>query len=351
MDQQLTDAQKYAIIAAKDKSYDGMFFVGVLTTRIFCRPGCPARVPNIENCRYYDTAAQALKAGYRACKKCHPASHSAQDGPLVRKLISLVEDNPARVWRESNLKAAGIDPSTARRQFTKRFDMSFTAYARARRLAVGLKALAKGADMIEAQLASGYESESGFRKAFGDMFGPAAKETLYVDWIDTPHGPMISVASESALFLLEFTDRVKLDRQMQRVVSKNKIKIIPGRTAIHDQIASELVQYFAGELTAFKTPLALTGTDFQKATWQALLRIPYGQTKSYADLAVDVGNPKSFRAVANSNANNGLALIVPCHRVIAKDGTLGGYAGGLERKQKLLDMERGKAAAKLPVGI
>ena len=340
MRQSLTDMQKYAIIAAKDKSYDGVFFVGVLTTAIFCRPGCPARVPNPENCRYYDSAAQALKAGYRACKKCHPASHSAQDGPLVKRLISLVENDPAKVWREGDLKAIGIDPSTARRQFKRRFDMSFTAYARARRLALGLKTLAEGGDMIEAQLASGYESESGFRKAFGDTFGIAGTETLYVDWIETPYGPMIAVAGNAALFLLEFTDRVKLDRQMQRVAKKNRVNIIAGRTAIHDKIADELKDYFAGTLTEFKTPLALTGTDFQKATWQALLRIPYGQTQSYADLAEAVGNPKGFRAVANSNANNGLALIVPCHRVIAKDGTLGGYAGGLKRKQNLLDMER-----------
>jgi len=343
MGQLLTDTQKYGIIAAKDKSYDGVFFVGVLTTAIFCRPGCPARVPNPENCRYYDSAAQALKAGYRACKKCHPASHSAQDGPLVKRLISLVENDPAKVWREADLKAIGIDPTTARRQFKRRFDMSFTAYARARRLALGLKTLAEGGDMVEAQLASGYESESGFRKAFGEAFGKTGKETLCVDWIDTPHGPMIAVASNAALFLLEFTDRVKLDRQIQRVAKKNRVNIIAGRTHIHDQIAGELRQYFAGELTAFKTPLALTGTDFQKATWQALLRIPYGQTKSYADLAAEVGNPKGFRAVANSNANNGLALIVPCHRVIAKDGTLGGYAGGLERKQKLLNMESGES--------
>ncbi len=341
MTQHLTDAQKYDIIAAKDKSYDGVFFVGVLTTAIFCRPGCPARVPNAENCQYYDTAYDALKAGYRACKKCHPASHSAQDGPLVKRLIALVEDDPARVWREGDLKAIGIDPSTARRQFKRRFGMSFTAYARARRLALGLKTLAKGGDMIEAQLASGYESESGFRKAFGNAFGAASGDTLYVDWIDTPYGPMIAVASAEALFLLEFTDRVKLDRQMQRVAKKNRVNITAGRTAIHDQIAGELELYFKGKLTEFKTPLALTGTDFQKTTWHALLRIPYGQTKSYAELAETVGNPKSFRAVANSNANNGLALIVPCHRVIAKDGTLGGYAGGLDRKQKLLDLERG----------
>ncbi len=340
MRQRLTETQKYDIIAAKDKSYDGVFFVGVLTTAIFCRPGCPARIPNPENCRYYDTAAQALKAGYRACKKCHPASHNAQDAPLVKRLIALVEDDPAKVWREGDLKAIGIDPSTARRQFKRRFDMSFTAYARARRLTLGLKTLAEGGDMIEAQLASGYESESGFRKAFGDAFGQTSGDALYVDWIDTPHGPMIAVASAKALFLLEFTDRVKLDRQMRRVAKKNCVNILPGRTLIHDQITDELKHYFSGDLTEFKTPLALTGTDFQKATWQALLRIPYGQTQSYAQLAETVGNPKSFRAVANSNANNGLALIVPCHRVIAKDGTLGGYAGGLDRKQKLLDMER-----------
>ncbi|WP_017931482.1 bifunctional transcriptional activator/DNA repair enzyme AdaA [Robiginitomaculum antarcticum] len=346
MKQTLTDIQKYGIIAAKDKAYDGLFFVGVLSTGIFCRPGCPARVPNPENCQYYDNAAQALKAGFRACKKCHPASFNAQDGPLVRRLITMVEDNPETLWREADLVKAGIDPSTARRQFKRRFGMSFSAYGRARRLALGLKTLAEGGDMIEAQLASGYESESGFRKAFGDTFGGqghsplgAAGPKFFVDWIETPFGTMIAVTDAQALYLLEFTDRTKLDRQMHRVANYNRVMITPGRTPVHDQIAEELKQYFAGELTEFNTPIAMSGTDFQKATWHALRRIPHGQTQNYAGLANDLGKPTAFRAVANSNANNALAIVVPCHRVIAKDGTLGGYAGGLERKAALLDLE------------
>lgn len=347
MTAQLTDSQKYGIIAAKDKVYDGVFFVGVLSTGIFCRPGCSARIPLKKNCRFYDTAAAALKAGYRACKKCHPASHNADDGPLVRKLIEMVEDTPQTLWREAELVKVGIDPSTARRQFKRRFGMSFSAYARARRLALGLKTLAEGGDMIEAQLASGYESESGFRKAFGDAFGGqatsagAAGPKFFVDWIETPAGTMIAVTDAQSLYLLEFTDRTKLDRQMHRIAKYNSVMIMPGRTPVHDQIESELRLYFDGALSEFKTPIALSGTDFQKATWEALRRIPHGETQSYAELAQGLGKPTAFRAVANSNANNALAIIVPCHRVIAKDGTLGGYAGGLERKANLLDLERG----------
>ena len=347
MNAHLTDRDAYDAIARKDLSYDGALFVGVKTTGIFCRPGCPARLPKFENCTFFETANAALRHGFRACKRCHPARAPGAMGPLIARLIAMVEDAPDRPIREADLKAIGIDPSTARRQFEARFNMSFSAYARSRRLAVAAKNISKGDRVIDAQFTAGYESASGFRKAFGDALGRSPKDghaPLLIEWIDSPQGPILAVCDDDALYMLEFTVRKNLGMQMRRLTTKTGRAILPGRTAITEQIMRELEQYFAGKLTRFETPVTLIGTPFQIRTWEALQAIPAGQTRSYKELAAAVGNPKGFRAVANANANNRLAIIVPCHRVIAAGGGLGGYAGGLSRKRALLDLEAALSA-------
>lgn len=334
----------YKIIQNKDMSYAGLFFVGVTSTGIFCRPGCPARVPKFENCTFFKTAAAALSQGFRACKRCHPMSLPGEPPSLVRHLITLIEEDLERRWQEDDLKALGIDPSTARRQFKKRFGMTFTQYARARRLGAGQNALSEGDTVIQAQLTAGYASASGFRHAFTERFGQSPKNSahapLSIDWLDTPLGTMIAICDESALYLLEFTTRKNIDRQVERLSKVHRRAILPGRTDITAQIEGELSAYFKGELKDFQTPLTTTGTEFQKSVWQALQTIPYGQTWSYATLAQTVGNEKAVRAVASSNGSNGLALIIPCHRVINTGGGLGGYAGGLDAKAWLLEHER-----------
>lgn len=333
------DSQEfYRAFADKDTSYDGRVFMGVLTTGIFCRPGCPARLPNFENVRFYATANAALNDGYRACKRCQPAKLPGEGSALVKTLIALIEDAPDKKWTGEQLKAQGIDPSTARRHFLERFGMSFSQYARQRRLA---EAARTGETQMDKQIIAGYESASGFRDAFGKAIGGnhSKAEPLLADWIDTPMGPMMAIADEEALYLLEFTDRVKLDIQVEKVSKRHKRAILVGKTSIHEQIENELEAYFAGQLTEFLTPFVTTGTEFQTRIWEELCRIPYGQTRSYAELAIAAENPKGVRAAASSNARNGLAIIIPCHRVIAKDGGLGGYAGGVDRKQRLLDLE------------
>lgn len=333
-----TDSERYAVFSGADMRYDGHLFLGVTSTGIFCRPGCPARLPKFENCEFYSSAADALEAGFRACKRCHPAGGETA---LIKTLISLAESDV----RPTNaaLKDRGIDPSTARRQFLARFGISFTDYVRARRLALAAKTLKQGGTVLDAQLDAGFESASGFRSAYAKLFGTAptkgSPNPLYIDWIDTPMGRMIVIADDEALYLLEFTNRKNMKRQFDRLRKVQSRAILPGRTPITDQIESELQAYFAGGLADFDTPLATSGTDFQRETWKALQKIPYGETRSYAQLAEMIDRPAAIRAVASANANNGLALIIPCHRVISKDGSLGGYAGGLDRKRQLLDLE------------
>lgn len=335
------DKACYEIFREKDLAYDGHLFLGVSSTGIFCRPGCPARLPKPENCAFYPSADAALSAGYRACKRCHPAGG---DMTLIKQLITLVEDEPELKITQAALAKRGIDASTARRKFLTRFGMSFADYARARRLGRAAQTLAKGGSVLDAQLDAGFDSPSGFRTAYAKLFGTAPAKgqatPLSIDWIETPMGRMIIIADEAALYLLEFTNRKNMRRQFDRLRKIQGRPVLPGRTEITEQIEVELAAYFKGELSNFETPLATSGTSFQRQTWEALQKIPHGETRSYAQLAEMIGKPSAVRAVASANANNGLALIIPCHRVIAKDGGLGGYAGGLKRKRDLLDLEK-----------
>jgi AraC family transcriptional regulator of adaptative response/methylated-DNA-[protein]-cysteine methyltransferase len=328
----------------RDPEYDGVFYVGVRTTGVFCRPTCPARKPKRENCEFFADAQAALLASYRPCARCRPLSHPNETSDVVRRLVAAVERDPDRRWRDADFDALAVHASTARRQFRKRFGMTFIAYARARRLGGAFKAIRNGQRVIDAQLGAGFQSGSGFRDAFTRiMGGPPAKgvtRALFAAWLDTPLGPMTAVADEHALHLLEYVDRRGLEREIERLRLRLKAGIAPGRTAPIAQIETELAAYFGGRTLQFSTPLARRGSPFQNAVWDALLTIPPGTTWSYAELARAVGRPRAVRAVAQANGANVFAIVIPCHRVINANGALGGYGGGLPRKRWLLDHER-----------
>ncbi len=335
----------FQALLEKNKAYEGVFFVGVKTTGIFCRPTCTARKPKIENCEFFTNAQEALLASFRPCKRCHPLSHPSLVSPLVQKLVDAVEKNPEKHWKESDFRKISVDESTARRQFKKRFGMTFVAYARARRMGLAMKQIREGEPVIDAQLASGYESSSGFRDAFSRIMGtpPSKSENqgvLQACWIDTPLGPMLIIADEKGLYLLEFVDRRGLEREIERLRKKTKLPILPGKPAPSQQIEAELQQYFSGKIVTFKTPLHLLGSPFQKRVWEELQKIPKGETRSYSAIAKTMGKPSAFRAVARANGSNQLAIIIPCHRVINSNGDLAGYAGGIHRKEWLLDHEK-----------
>ena len=333
----------YQALLDKNPAYEGIFYVGVKTTGVFCRPTCPARKPKFENCEFYQNAQQALLASFRPCLRCQPLSHPNQVSPLIKLLVDAVEAEPEKRWKDSDFRALSVDASTVKRQFQKRFGMTFVAYARARRLGLAMKHIRAGNSVIDAQLASGYESGSGFRDAFSKIMGAAPTKTqatiLKAAWLDTPLGPMVTIADEDGLYLLEFVDRRGLEREVERLRKRKSAAIIPGETASIKSIEKELKQYFSGKLLEFKTPVHLIGSEFQKSVWQALQKIPLGKTCSYADQAKAIGKPTAFRAVANANGMNPLGIIIPCHRVINTNGELGGYGGGLARKEWLLKHE------------
>lgn len=301
-------AKLYQALMEKNTEYEGVFFVGVTTTGVFCRPTCPARKPKFEHCEFFETAQEALLASYRPCKRCKPLSHPSQVSELVQILVQAVEENPEKRWKDSDFQQLSIDATTARRQFKKRFGMTFVEYARARRMGLAMKQIRQGEAVIDAQLASGYESSSGFRDAFSRIMGTAPtklglKSILKASWLDTKLGPMIAIASDVALYLLEFVDRRGLEREVERLRERTKSAIIPGKTPPISSIEKELASYFDGNLKEFHTPLFLLGSPFQRQVWEELNKIPFGETRSYLDIAKVMERPSSFRAVAQANVS------------------------------------------------
>lgn len=338
-------SEYYQALLDKNPEYESIFYVGVKTTGVFCRPTCPARKPKFENCEFFETAQQALLASFRPCQRCRPLSHPNQVSNLVQTLVEAVEKNPEKRWKDRDFQEISVDASTARRQFKKRFGMTFVAYARARRMGLAMKQIRGGDKVINAQLDTGYESSSGFRDAFSRIMGAAPtllgqRNILKSSWLDTKLGPMIAIADEDALYLLEFVDRRGLEREVERLRQRTKSAIIPGTTPSILSIETELSQYFEGKLREFKTPLYFLGSPFQKCVWEELQKIPFGETRSYAAIASGIGNPTAFRAVANANGANQIAIVIPCHRVINTNGKLGGYGGGIVRKKWLINHEK-----------
>ena len=340
-----TPATMYRAFVRRDPAYEGVFWTGVRTTGIFCRPTCRARPPRRENVEFFAAPGEALHAGYRPCLKCRPLDHGHKPPPLVEQLLKAVEREPCRRLRDADLAAMGADPSTARRQFKRYCGMTFQAYHRARRMGVALADIRKGKTVLDSQLDQGFESGSGFRAAFNRLVGSAPSQArdlsvLQAKWLETPLGSMLAVADDRGLHLLDFVDRRGLERALALLQRRLRARVLPGTHRFLAQIERELAEYFAGTRRVFETPVCLTGSPFQKRVWTALQSIPAGNTCSYGQLAQHIGSPAAVRAVGRANGDNRLSIIVPCHRVIGADGALTGYGGGLARKQKLLDLER-----------
>jgi AraC family transcriptional regulator of adaptative response/methylated-DNA-[protein]-cysteine methyltransferase len=342
----------YDALIRRDPAHDGLHFVCVTSTRVFCRLTCSARKPKSENCIFEDTIAACLSAGFRPCKRCRPMLHHGGTDPAVTGLIEALEADPGRRWSEQDVIARGHDPSAVRRAFNRRFGMSFLEMARLRRLGSGVDSLSGGESVIEAQLDAGYESGSGFRAAITRLFGTApvalrGQALLKADFLETPIGTMVAIADDHALHLLEFTDRPALSSEITRLQACQKQGVMLGKTRIIEETRDEIARYFDGQGTGFTVRLAGHGSAFERAVWQALRLIPAGETRSYSRLAADLGRESAIRAVARANGANQIAIIIPCHRVIGADGGLTGYGGGLWRKRWLLEHER-RMALSLP---
>ena len=335
----------YQASFAKNPEFEGVFWMGVKTTGIFCRPTCTARKPKFENVEFFNTTKEAILKGYRPCKVCKPLENPNETPVGIKTLRNELAADTSLKIREYNLVERGLEPATVRRWFLKHHGITFHAFQRMFKLNSAFKKLNSGENVTAAAFDSGYESLSGFNDSFKNIFGVSPKNSksekvVDLKRIETPLGTMIACADENGICMLEFSDRKALPTELKEISKHFNANIIQGENPHFKILEQELVEYFAGKRQIFTVPLSLVGTEFQKKVWEVLRGIPYGTTRSYQQQANILGNPKAVRAVANANGLNKISIIIPCHRVIGTNGTLTGYGGGIWRKQKLLELEQ-----------
>ena len=345
----ITESKKidtyYKALVDREESYVGIFYVGVKTTSIFCIATCRARKPLKKNVEFYTTFKEALDHGFRPCKICKPTENANQAPEQVEKAIQMVKANPKEKVKDYHLREENISPEIVRRWFKKNYGLTFHAYQRMYRINIAFEELKNGKKATDAAFDMGYESLSGFGYTYKKLLGKSPQNSMndnviLINRLTTPLGPMFICATEKGICLLEFVDRRMLEtefRDLQKLLNAN---IIIGENKHIKQAKKEIKEYFSGKRQNFEVSLHTPGTDFQNLVWKGLQNIPYGQTSTYQKQAAAIDKPKAIRALATANGYNRLAIIIPCHRVIGKDGALRGYGGGLERKQWLLDHEK-----------
>ncbi|WP_025819718.1 bifunctional transcriptional activator/DNA repair enzyme AdaA [Shewanella marina] len=349
LDAQLIDSY-YQALLQRDPQYVGSFFVGVKTTGIFCIATCRARKPMPQNVVFYSQFKDALDAGFRPCKVCRPTENAASAPHYIEQAIALVRASPKQKVTDAQLRQQGLQPEQIRRWFKHHYQMTFQTFARMYRINIAYQELQQHQTATNAAFDAGYDSLSGFNYTFKKLIGQSPsmskqQDIIYMSRLTTPIGPMYICATEQGVCLLEFVDRRMLETEFSDLQKRLKARIITGENAHIIQAKQQLAQYFAGDRIAFDVPLHTPGTEFQNKVWQILQTIGYGDTRSYLQQAEAIGNPKAVRAVASANGHNRIAIIIPCHRVIGKDGKLVGYAGGLARKKWLLEHELNNATA------
>ena len=337
--------QMYRASYEKNSDFEGVFWMGVKTTGIFCRPTCTARKPKPENVEFFDNTKDAIKKGYRPCKVCKPLENPDETPPEIQKLMDELSVNPETKFKDIDLVERGLQPITVKRWFLKHHGMTFHAFQRTFKINSAFKKLQQGENVLDVALDNGYESLSGFNDSFKNVFGVSPKNSkmekiVDLKRIETPLGTMIACANENGICMLEFSDRKALPTELKEISKHFDANIVQGENPHFKTLEKELEEYFEGKLKDSTVPLAPVGTDFQKKVWEILRTIPYGTTRTYQQQADILGNPKAVRAVANANGLNKISIIIPCHRVIGSNGTLTGYGGGIWRKQKLLELEK-----------
>ena len=330
----------WAAFERRDRGWDGKVIGAVKTTGIYCKPSCPARRPKREHVEFFATAEEARRGGYRPCRRCKP-DEVARDREAVAQAVRLIEsaEEPPRL--DQLAAAVGYAPHHFQRLFSRALGVSPAAYARAVRARRAERVLKTEARVTDAIYDAGYSAPSRFYADATERLGmtPSAwrdggrGEIIRYVVTDSPLGRLLVAATAKGICRLTFDeDESALRRRF------------PKATIIADD--GTIAAWVQGALTAIERPseapelpIDVRGTAFQEAVWRELRKIPAGETRSYADIAAAVGQPQAVRAVGTANGSNPVAVLVPCHRVIRSDGSLGGYAGGLERKKKLLAAE------------
>ena len=337
----LTPDECWNAVLRRDRAFDGRFVTGVLSTGIYCRPSCSARHPRRENVRFLADGAAARGAGLRPCKRCLPDDVSRDEKAVLAAIetIKASEEVPALAGLAAD---AGYSVSHFQRLFTRLTGLSPAAYSRALRLERAQAALSSGESVTGAIYEAGYSAPSRFYDASkGQGMAPSAWANggrgVTIRWavVETSLGAMLVAATDKGVCRLSFNEG--LDDLAARFPAAELVEGGEPFTALLSQVVSAV----EAPQRPHAIPLDVQGTAFQQAVWRELQRIPAGETRSYAEIAAAVGAPKAVRACGSANGANNVAVLIPCHRVVRSDGSLGGYAYGLEIKRKLLDKERG----------
>lgn len=340
-----TDEARWAAVAGRDRGADGAFLFGVLTTGVYCRPGCASRTPRRENVRFFATADAAEGAGLRPCKRCAPRGGPSPQAAAVARACALIDaaDEPPSLGELAD--AAGMSPFHFHRVFKAATGLTPAAYARARRAERLRQALPAAPSVTDAIFAAGYGSASGAYDGGAPLGmtpsayrGGAAGERISFAVADSYLGPVLVAATGRGVCAIEFGEG-EGELRARLAARFHGAELAPGDAAFAATVG-RVVAFLEAPAAGLDLPLDIQGTAFQRRVWEALRRIPAGGTASYAEVAASVGQPGAARAVAQACAANRLAVAVPCHRVVRGDGAAGGYRWGAARKRALLERER-----------
>lgn len=342
------DETRWLAVAAHDRSADGTFVYAVSSTGIYCRPSCASRRPRRDRVAFFGAPADAERAGYRACRRCRPNEPAAGD-PWVDKIqractyLANVDGHPSLA---TLARRVGGSPYHLQRNFKRIVGVTPRAYAEACRLRKVKRRLRQGGDVTGAMFDAGYGSSSRFYERAAPKLGmpPAtyrrggAGTTIRYAMVDSPLGRLLVAATDRGVCAIAMAAS---DRELEASLARE----FPAAVRVPDEGAlarwtAPIVAHLAGRRPQLDLPLDVRATAFQWQVWQALGAIPYGETRTYADVAAAIGRPRAARAVARACAANPVALAIPCHRVVPAHGAAGGYRWGAERKKALLSLER-----------
>jgi AraC family transcriptional regulator of adaptative response/methylated-DNA-[protein]-cysteine methyltransferase len=336
-------------VLGRDRTFDGRFVTGVLSTGIYCRPSCAARHPRRENVRFFTDGAEARAAGLRPCLRCSP-DDAARDERAVQAAIAAIKAAAGPLPLAGLAAEAGYSPSHFQRIFTRAIGLSPAAYARALREERAREALteagagtgAVAGPVTGAVYEAGFESPSRFYQALDGKLGMAPSAWarggtgVRIEWavVETSLGAMLVAATEKGVCRLSFAEGPDdLARRFPRAV------LVKGGAAFGALLA-RVIAAVDRPRERHDIPLDVRGTAFQQRVWEELRRIPPGETRTYAQIAAAAGNPQAMRAAGSANGANAVAVLIPCHRVVRSDGTIGGYAYGSAIKEELLRREQ-----------
>jgi AraC family transcriptional regulator of adaptative response/methylated-DNA-[protein]-cysteine methyltransferase len=344
----VADDPRWARIVARDKAADGHFWYSVSTTGVYCRPSCPSRIANPRNVQIHDSLESAKATGFRPCRRCKPdgVSIEAENAELVAKACRVIEESEEELALEELSGVIGRSPSYFHRIFKTVTGLTPKDYAAAHRAKKLRQRLASGNTVTEALYDAGFSSSGRFYEKSTDMLGMTpsryraggADEEIRFAVGQTSLGAILVASSgKGVAAILLGDDPDELVRNLQDRFPKAHLI---GADRDYEALIAKVVGLVETPGRGLNLPIDVRGTAFQQRVWQALQKVPAGETVSYAELARRIGSPKAVRAVASACAANNLAVAIPCHRVLRMDGSLSGYAWGVERKRALLGREQ-----------